>query len=204
MKSIDKEKVGDEMLAEYMQWKDSEASAKSTWFRGQKRWEGAEWSGWNAGWQAEGKYYWKGDGKGKGSDSTNWHRQTDAGPGFGQVEEMDAATLLEEVQKRQQVIDSGTDSDALMKALGETVKLQQQLFHLLSEGGAKTAEAKASAESAAPQEPAAGEAVNIEVEVPMNADGECEAVSRLGQRDLAGCLTCIRASGHQVVIGGGA
>ena len=41
------------------------------------------------------------------------------------------------------------------------------------------------------------------VEVPMNADGECEAVSRLSQRDLAGCLVCIRASGHQVAMGGG-
>ena len=104
------------------------------------------------------------------------------------------------VQKRHEVAGSCTDPEALMETLGETVKLQKQLLHQLSKGGAKTAEAKASAESAAPQKPAEGEAAESEVKVPMNADGECEAVSRLSQRDLVGCLTCIRASGHQVVM----
>ena len=46
MESIDKEKAGDKMLAEYRQWKDSEASAKSTWFRGQERWEKFRLVGW--------------------------------------------------------------------------------------------------------------------------------------------------------------
>ena len=79
-----------------------------------------------------------------------------------------------------------------MEALGETVKLQQQIIGLLSEGNGK---GQASAESAA-----APEDESEEVTVPMHADGVCEAVSRLDARDLVGCLTMIRASGHQVVI----
>ena len=79
------------------------------------------------------------------------------------------------------------------------MKLQQEFLQLLSEGGAKTADVKASAESAASQDDAA----EIEDEVPLNANGECEAVSRLSQRDIAGCLACTRASGHQVVVVGG-
>ena len=91
-----------------------------------------------------------------------------------------------------------------MKALGETVKLQQQLFQILSKGGAVPAAGGA----AAPEEPPAGAASaeshqQDEVEVPIHANGECEAVTRLDERDLSGCLTCIRASGHQVVMGGG-
>ena len=177
-------------------------------FWNQRRGDGSDWSAWSAGWQEQ---KGEGKGKGKGFDSAPGFGQvgeTEASPGFGQVGEMDAAILFEEVKKRQQVVGSGTDPEALMKALGETVKLQQQLFHLLSESGATNAEAKASAESAAlasaesatPQEPAEGEAAQIEVEVPANADGECEAVSRLNLRDLTGCLTCIRASGYQVVM----
>ena len=60
---------------------------------------------------------------------------------------------------------------------------------------------QASAESAAPAD-ADGDAAMQQVEVQMNTDGECEAVALLGDRDLGGCLACIRASGHQVVVVG--
>ena len=222
MESMDTEKFGNKMLAEYHEWKDREALAKSTWFRDQKRWEHADWSAWKSEsqWQNSWKgdswksVPWKGDswmsdswkGDSRKSDSWKGESKTEGSPGFGQVGEMDVATmlnLLEDVQKRQEVVASCNDHDVLMKALGETVKLQQQIFQLFTEGGAKTAQAKASAESAAPQEPAGVEATKIEGKVPMNADGECEAVFRVGQRDLAGCLSCIRASGQQVVVGAG-
>ena len=72
-----------------------------------------------------------------------------------------------------------------------------------------TAQVQTSAESAAPQEPvgpqapAGDEETTAQVMVPMNAEGECDAVARVSQRDLTGCLASIRASGQQVVGGRG-
>ena len=219
MEFIDKEQVGEHMLAERSKKEAEEASAQSDWSDGQwpQRWESSSWWAWNASWQAQDwfhpiKHFWKGESKGKGFDSApskeSWPWLTttesqvgEADQGLGQVGEMDAATLLADMQKRQKTGGQYALPETVMKTLGETVKLQHQLFQLLAEGQAVPAEAQAaqaSAQSAAaPQEPAA-EAAD---EVPLNADGECEAVARLCERDLAGCLTCIRAGGRQVVMG---
>ena len=75
----------------------------------------------------------------------------------------------------------------------------------------KPADAKAPQASAqsmqadqAPQPDAQNQAPgDTEGSVQLNAEGECEAVALLQQRDLAGCLACIRANGHQVVLVGG-
>ena len=115
MESIDSEKVVNRMLAEYQEWKDREALAKSTWFRDQKRWERADWSAWKS--ESQWRDSWKGDSwkgdswksdswKGDSWKSDSWkgESKTEDSPGFGQVGEMDVATmlnLLEDVQKRQ-------------------------------------------------------------------------------------------------------
>lgn len=229
MESIDSEKIGDGMLAECQAWQEREALAKSNRFRDQRRWKRADWTPWNSDWQWRDS--WKGDSwksdswQGKSWKSDSWkdyskkgdswegESKTDDGPGLGQVGEMDVATmvnLLEDVQKKQELVANCKDHVLLMKALGDTVKLQHQIFKMFSEGGPTTAQAQASAESTAPQEPAGPQApagaeeTTAEDMVPMNAEGECEAVARISQRDLAGCLSCIRASGQQVVVGTGA
>ena len=194
MESMDTEEFGSKMLAGYHEWQDRQALDKSTWFRDRKRWEHADWSAWNS-WKGDS---WKSDSwKGDSWMSDSWKGESKTEDGMDRVATL--KKMVEEVQKRQEDVASSNDHDELMKALGDTVKMHQQIYQLFSEGGANTAQAKASAESAAPQE----EASMIEEKVPMNADGECEAVARVIQRDLAGCLLCIRASGQQVVVGAG-
>ena len=113
------------------------------------------------------------------------------------------------MQKRQAISSSSDDPKLLPQAMAESIKMQHAILEsIVKRVEEKPADAKAPQASAqsiqadqAPQPDAQTQAQgDTQGGVQLNAEGECEAVALLQQRDLAGCLAVIRANGHQVVV----
>ena len=98
----------------------------------------------------------------------------------------------------------------MLATLAVSLKLQQKLFEMMSKGGEPPSgsgfgQVDVVAASAAGATAAGGVVLTPAPEAmqlaPLNEEGECEAVNLLIQRDLQGTLSCIRASGCQVIGG---